>query len=124
MQLPAGYYLYWSHGENTSNDTLRIAEDVTVVTEILLRSPVVAKNPDLVDALERRAKEWESNMAFTVVWNLLRERDVIELARLLVNEPSYLSLAAGKVARSLRRRMLWRIGSVSGQYAQAKYSAR
>src|SRR5215218_8686584 len=124
LQLPAGYYLYWSHGENTSNDTLRIAEDVTVVTEILLRSPVVAKNPDLVDALERRAKEWESNMAFTVVWNLLRERDGSELARLLVNEPSYLSLAAGKVARSLRRRMLWRIGSVSGQYAQAKYSAR
>jgi succinoglycan biosynthesis protein ExoO len=124
LQLPAGYYLYWSHGENTSNDTVGIAKDVSVVTERLLRSPVVAKDPDLINALERRAKEWESNMAFTVVSNLLRERDGTELARLLINEPSYLSLAAGKVVRSLRRRMLWRISSASRRFSPDMYSSR
>jgi succinoglycan biosynthesis protein ExoO len=124
LQLPAGYYLYWSHGENTSNDTVGIAKDVSVVTERLLRSPVVAKDPDLINALERRAKEWESNMAFTVVSNLLRERDGTGLARLLINEPSYLSLAAGKVVRSLRRRMLWRISSASRRFSPDMYSSR
>jgi succinoglycan biosynthesis protein ExoO len=121
LQLPAGYYLYWSHGGNTSNDTLEIAKDVAKVTESLLRDPVVARDPVLVRALELRTREWESNGAFAVVSDLLRQRRGTELARLLVNEPSYLFLAGGKVVRSLRRRVLWRISSVTEHYSPARH---
>jgi glycosyltransferase involved in cell wall biosynthesis len=124
LQLPAGYYLYWTHGENTSSDTLEISKDVARVTERLLRDPAVAKDPTLGGALERRARDWESNGAFAVVSDLARERHVIDLVRLLVNDPSYLYLASGKLAKSVRRRTSWRISSVSGQYSQAKYLAR
>jgi len=124
LQLPAGYYLYWSHGENTSKDTLAIAKDVADLTENLLLHPVVARDPVLVRALERRAREWENNGAFAVVSDLLRQRRGAELARLMVNEPSYLPLAAGKLARSLGRRVSWRISSVSGKYPPARYLPR
>jgi succinoglycan biosynthesis protein ExoO len=121
LQLPAGYYLYWSHDDSASKNTVEIARDVSKTTESLLRHPLVATDPVLVRALERRAKEWESNGAFAVVSDLLKQRHATELARLLVNEPSYLSLAVGKIARSLRRRALWKISSVSGQYSLARY---
>lgn len=124
LQLPAGYYLYWTHGENTSGDTLEISKDVARVTDRLLRDPQVAADPLLGNALERRAREWESNGAFAVVSNLVRERHTADLLHLLVNDPSYLYLAAGKLAKSLRRRTSWRISSVSGQYSSARYSAR
>jgi succinoglycan biosynthesis protein ExoO len=117
LQMPNAYYLYSWHGENTSKDTSAIAEDIAKSNEGLLRHPVVAADPLLVRELEQRAKDWESNGAFALISNLLRERRGAELRRLLVNEPSHLSLAAGKIARSLRRRTLWRIGSVSGHYS-------
>jgi len=122
LQLPNAYYLYSWHGENTSRDTLAIAEDVAKSNEGLLRHPVVAADPALVRALERRAKEWESNRSFAVLSKLLRQRRGAELGHLLVDKPSHLSLAMGKIVRSLRRRALWRISSVSGQYAPARYS--
>jgi succinoglycan biosynthesis protein ExoO len=124
LQLPAGYYLYWTHGENTSSDTLEISKDVAKVTDRLLRDPLVAKDPVLVAALERRARDWESNGAFAVVSNLLRERRTADLVRLLVNEPSYLYLAAGKLTRSLRRRTSFRIRACLGKYSPARYSVR
>ncbi len=121
LQLPNAYYMYSWHGENTSRDTSAIAEDVAKSNEGLLRHPVVAADSVLVRALKRRAKEWESNGAFAVISNLLRQRRGAELGRLLVDEPSHLWLAMGKIVRSLRRRALWRISSVSGQYAPARY---
>jgi succinoglycan biosynthesis protein ExoO len=121
LQLPNAYYLYTWHGENTSRDTLAIAEDVAKSNEGLLHHPVVAADPRLVRALERRAGDWESNGSFAVISNLLRQRRALELGRLLVDEPSQLSLAMGKIVRSLRRRALWRIGGISGRYAPARY---
>jgi succinoglycan biosynthesis protein ExoO len=125
LQLPNAYYLYSWHGENTSRDTPAIAEDLAKSNErLLLRHPVIAADPALVRALEQRGKEWESNRAFAVLSNLLRQRRGAELGRLLVDEPSHLSRAMGKVVRSLRRRALWRISGASGQLAPARYSAR
>ncbi len=124
LQLPNAYYLYSWHGENTSRDALAIAKDIAKSNEELLRHPVVAGDSVLDHALKRRVREWESNGAFDVISNLLRERRATDLMRLLVNEPSYVFLAAGKLARSLRRRTSWRISSVSGQYAPTRYSAR
>jgi len=121
LQLPNGYYLHSEHGENTSKNTVDIAKDVAKSTETLLRHPVVAADPVLVRALERRAREWESNEAFAVVSDLLRQRRGFGLTRLLVNDPSYLSLAMKKVVRSPLRRTLWRISSVSGRYSLARY---
>lgn len=117
LQLPKAYYLYWWHGENTSRDTLEIAKDVSKSHEGLLRHPAVAADPVLVRALEQRAREWESNGAFAVVSGLVRQRRGVELARLVVKEPNYLSLAIGKIVRSLRRRAFWRISGVWGQYS-------
>src|SRR5436190_1821922 len=64
LQLPNGYYLHSEHSENTSKNTADIAKDVSKSTETLLHHPVVAADPALVRALERRAREWESNEAF------------------------------------------------------------
>ena len=125
LQLPNAYYLYSWHGKNTSRDTPAIAEDLAKSNErLLLRHPIIAADPALVRTLERRGKEWESNRAFAVLSNLLRQRRSAELSRLLVDEPSHLSRAMGKVVRSLRRRALWRISGVSGQFAPARFSAR
>lgn len=115
LQLPNAYYLYRLHGENTSTDTPAITEDVEKSNEILLRRPAVQADPVVVRALEQRARDWKSNGAFAVILGLLRRRRGVELARLLVDEPSYVSLAMSKVVRSLRRRALWRISSVWGQ---------
>jgi succinoglycan biosynthesis protein ExoO len=110
LQLPNGYYLYSEHSENTSKDTVGIARDVARSTETLLRHPVVAADPVLTRALERRAREWESNMAFAIVADLLLQRRGAEFVRLLVTDPSNVARAMEKIARSLWRRALWRIG--------------
>jgi hypothetical protein len=112
LQLPNGYYLYSEHGENTSRDTVGIARDVIKSTETLLRHPVVAANPVLTRALERRAREWESNEAFAIVSDLLQQRRGAELVRLLINDPSSLRRAIEKLVRSLWRRALWRISGL------------
>jgi succinoglycan biosynthesis protein ExoO len=119
LQLPNGYYLHSEHSENTSKNTVDIAKDVAKSTETLLRHPIVAADPALVRALERRARDWESNEAFAVVSDLLRQRRGAEFVRLLLNEPSYLSIAIGKISRSLWRRALWRIGGMWGQHPPA-----
>jgi hypothetical protein len=102
--------LYSEHSENTSKDTVGIARDVARSTETLLRHPVVAADPVLTRALERRAREWESNMAFAIVADLLLQRRGAEFVRLLVTDPSNVARAMEKIARSLWRRALWRIG--------------
>jgi succinoglycan biosynthesis protein ExoO len=119
LQLPNGYYLHSEHSDNTSKNTVAIAKDVAKSTEALLRHPVVAADPVLVRALERRAQEWESNEAFAVVSDLLRQRRGAEFVRLLANEPSYISVAMGKILRSLWRRAFWRISSMWGQHSPA-----
>ena len=121
LQLPNGYYLHSEHSENTSKDTVEIAKDVAKSTETLLRHPVVAADPALVRALERRAREWKSNEAFAVVSDLLRQRRGAELVSLLVHEPSYLSVAMGKIVRSPRRWVQWKLSSVSRPYSMARY---
>ena len=117
LQLPNGYYLYSEHGENTSKDTVGIARDVAKSTETLLRHPVVAADPALTRALERRAREWESNEAFAIVTDLLLQRRGAEFVRLLVSNPTKVSRATEKIARSLWRRALWRIGGVWDQHS-------
>jgi hypothetical protein len=116
LQLPNGYYLYSEHSENTSKDTVGIARDVATSTETLLRHPVVAADPVLSRALERRAREWESNEAFAVVSELLLRRRGAEFVRLLINDPSTVARAIEKIVRSLWRRALWRISGVWGQH--------
>jgi succinoglycan biosynthesis protein ExoO len=119
LQLPEGYYLYTEHSDNTSKDTVGIARDVAKSTETLLRNPAVAADPVLYRALERRAREWESNEAFAIVSELLRQRRGEEFVRLLVDDPSSVARALEKIVRSLWRRALWRIGGVSGQHSPA-----
>ena len=115
LQLPNGYYLYSEHDENTSKDTVGIARDVAKSTETLLRHPVVAADPVLTRALERRAREWESNKAFAVVSDLLLQRRGAEFVRLLVTDPSNVARAMEKLVRSPWRRALWRIRGLWGQ---------
>jgi len=119
LQLPNGYYLYSEHSANTSKDTVGIARDVAKSTETLLRHPAVAADPVLARALERRAREWESNEAFAIVSDLLRQRRGAELVRLLVDDPSNVARAMEKIVRSLWRRALWRVGGVWGQHSPA-----
>jgi succinoglycan biosynthesis protein ExoO len=115
LQLPNGYYLYSEHGENTSKDTVAIARDVVKSTDTLLRHPVVAADPVLTRALERRAREWESNEAFAIVSDLLLQRRAVEFVRLLVNDPSKVTRAIEKIVRTPWRRALWRISGVWGR---------
>ena len=124
LQLPNGYYLYSEHSENTSKDTVGIARDVVTSTETLLRHPVVAADPVLTRALERRAREWESNEAFAIVSDLLLQRRGAEFVRLLVNDPSNVVRAVEKIVRSLWRRALWRISGVWSQHSPpARFSS-
>src|SRR5919107_1349308 len=117
VQLPNGYYFYSEHSENTSKDTVGIARDVVKSTETLLRHPVVAADPVLTRALERRAREWESNEAFAIVSDLLQQRRGAELVRLLVNDPSNVARALEKLVKSPWRRALWRISGVWGRHS-------
>jgi hypothetical protein len=115
LQLPNGYYLYSEHSENTSKDTVGIARDVAKSTETLLRHPGVAADPVLTRALQRRAREWESNEAFAIVSDLLLQRRGAEFVRLLVTDPSSVARAMEKIVRSPWRWALWRISSLWGQ---------
>jgi succinoglycan biosynthesis protein ExoO len=117
LQLPNGYYLYSEHSENTSKDTVGIARDVIKSTETLLRHPVVASDPVLTRALERRAREWESNEAFAIISDLLLQRRGAAFVRLLINDPSSVARAMEKIVRSLWRRSMWRINNVWGQHS-------
>ena len=121
LQLPSSYYLYYWHGGNLSSNTLGTALEAPRIIEALLRHPVVAADSRLIRALERREREWDSNRAFVVISDLLRQHRGAELARLLVQDPSHVPLAIEKVVRSLYRRVAWRIRSVSGQYSLARY---
>jgi succinoglycan biosynthesis protein ExoO len=107
LQLPDSYYVYHLHTNNMSRDLLMLARDVIKSTEALLNHPAAAADPVLAAALERRIQEWKSHEAFAIAWRLLRQRRYADLARLLLHQPSYLSLSVRKVVRAIYSRILW-----------------
>jgi len=120
LQLPRGYYLYNTRrvGSVCSSPSLQ-SQDLIKATQSLFKHPGVMGDAALVAALERRIREARSVIAFESVRDVLRRHRFGDIARLLFEQPPYLTLSMSFVIKSLIRRMRIKRRSLSELEAEA-----
>jgi succinoglycan biosynthesis protein ExoO len=111
IQLPEGYYYYSRGPEAASSRQREMIKEVIESTALLVRDPALVPYPDVVAALHRRKREWEAHAAFATVRELVEQRKLADLARLLRRRPEYIALTLRRELRHTRLRLARRVRS-------------
>jgi succinoglycan biosynthesis protein ExoO len=105
IQLPEAYYFYSRSPHSLSTRQGRMIQDVIDSTDALLQEPDLRSDPEVVDALLRRKREWEGHAAFATVADRVRGRDLAGVARLFRRHPAYLPLILRRQLRHVGLRL-------------------